>query len=585
MQEEPKHPNESESDGADETVEVNLPGLDVVREAVDFAQQKLPKRKSIGRDGIAGINTAIGNVPDGLANGILVGVNPLFGLYATMVGPFTGGLFSSTQLMMITTTAAASMTAGQALAAYPQELRERALFMMVVVIGLIQIGFGLLKLGRLVRFVSYSVTTGFLLGISVLLILSQVPTITGFQAPGDNRVEQTINTFANVAQVSLWSVGIAIVTWILSSLLSRTKLGKLGNLFAIVIPSVLLALFHVDGVRIVDDIGDIPQMLPRPFMPPISMALDVISGALAVAAVILVQGSGVSQSVPNPDGSHSSHSRDFFAQGAANVASGFFHGLPVGGSMSATAYGVLTGAQSRWASIFAGVSMAAILIALPGLVARIAMPALGALLVLAGLSSIKPRNLNSVWSAGWPSRLAAGTTFGATLFLPIQAAVGIGVVLSALLQIYSSSSDVSVVELVEDDKGRIHERAPGKRLASNHITVLDVYGQLYFAGARSLEHLLPSPAGTRHPVVILRLRGRTHHDATLREVLTQYARQIQQADGRLYLSGLNEKAMQSVLKDEKLQKTGRLKFFVATPILGESTRKARADAQAWLKGF
>ena len=85
----------------------------------------------------------------------------------------------------------------------------------------------------------------------------------------------------------------------------------------------------------------------------------MVTGALAVAAIILVQGAGVSQSVPNPDGSRRSMSRDFIAQGAANVASGFFRGLPVGGSLSTTALTVISGARSRWAAIFAGLWMAA----------------------------------------------------------------------------------------------------------------------------------------------------------------------------------------------------------------------------------
>jgi sulfate permease, SulP family len=110
-----------------------------------------------------------------------------------------------------------------------------------------------------------------------------------------------------------------------------------------------------------------------------SLNLDVITGALAVAVVILVQGAGVSQSVLNPDGSRRSTSCDFIAQGAANVASGLFRGLPVGGSLSATALNVIYGAQSRWGAVLAGLWMALIVMAFPGLVSYIAMlpPAAG----------------------------------------------------------------------------------------------------------------------------------------------------------------------------------------------------------------
>jgi len=131
------------------------------------------------QDALAGLSLAIANVPDGMANGVLVGVNPVYGLYATMMGPFVGGLLSSTSLMVITTTAAASLTAGQSLTQTDPSERSNALFALVLLVGGFQILFGALRLGRLTRFVSYSVTTGFLLGISTLLVLSQIPTITG----------------------------------------------------------------------------------------------------------------------------------------------------------------------------------------------------------------------------------------------------------------------------------------------------------------------------------------------------------------------------------------------------------------------
>src|SRR5690606_36695122 len=113
--------------------------------------------------------------------------------------------------------------------------------------------------------------------------------------------------------------------------------------------------------------------------------------------------------------------------------------------------------------------------------------ALGALLILAGLSSIKPAELGLVWAIGWSSQLAAVATFLATLFLPMQAAVGIGVLLSAVLYLSHSSTDISVVELVRREDGRIVENKRPHALLSNALTVLYVYGHLYHAGARTLE--------------------------------------------------------------------------------------------------
>jgi SulP family sulfate permease len=190
-----------------------------------------------------------------------------------------------------------------------------------------------------------------------------------------------------------------------------------------------------------------------------------------------------------------------------------------------------------------------------------------------------------VWHAGWPSRIAATTTFLATLVLPIQAAVGLGVAISALLYVFSSSTDVSVVELVRRSDGRVEERTPPKRVPGGRVTVLDVYGHLFFAGARTLERLLPLPGEGRHPVVVLRLRGRRIFEATLVQVLSDYAKQLEAVDGRLYLTGLNERTHDEVERSGKFRLHWPVRAYEVTPILGQSTREAYDDAQAWLVGL
>ena len=567
--------------------EVNQPGLRELREAVaNHLEARLPSGASLRADGIAGLNSAVSSVPDGMASGILVGVNPIYGLYACMVGPIAGGIFSSTRLMIIATTSAASLSAGQALGGLQGEARDSALFLMVVLIGALQVLFGLMRTGQLTRFVSYSVMTGFIIGIAVLTILSQLPTISGYEpTAGNNKVTQTLNLLSNLDRVNLWSLAIAVITLVLAILLPRTRFGNFGRLMAIIVPSVLALLFHLDGVQIVRDVGTIPSGIPTPHLPSFSdISFEVLTGALAVSVIILVQGAGVSQSVPNPDGSRRSMSRDFIAQGAANVASGLFRGLPVGGSLSTTALTVISGARTHWAAIFAGLWMALLVVVVPGVVSYVAMPALGVLLILASVSTIKPSEALSIWNTGWPSRLASVTTFLSTLLLPIQAAVGIGVVLSALIYVNESSTDISVVQLVKRPDGLIEEHKAPRQLQSNKVTVLDVYGHLFYAGARTLARLLPKPDDAQNPVVILRLRGRTNLGATLVEVLTNYADKLQAAHGRLYLTGISEGAYEQVVRTGKLRLTGPVRVYEATPVRGQSTQAAHADAQTWLVG-
>ena len=138
------------------------------------------------------------------------------------------------------------------------------------------------------------------------------------------------------------------------------------------------------------------------------------------------------------------------------------------------------------------------------------------------------------------------------MFLPVAAAVGIGVALSLLLQLNQGAMDLAVVELVPRDDGRFEEHPPPATLTSQHVTILDVYGSLMYAGARTLQAHLPDPGEARSPVVVLRLRRRTSLGATFVKVVADYADRLAEADGRLYLSGLDPALT------ERLRRTGHI---------------------------
>jgi SulP family sulfate permease len=563
--------------------EVEQPGLSRLREAVANARQRLPGRATLVQDGLAGVNSTIGSAPDAMANAILAGVNPLYGLYAAMIGPAVGALFTSTQLMIISSTSAAALAANQSLGGLSGDARDRALFLMVVLIGVFQIVLGLLRAGQMTRFVSYSVMTGFLAGVAMLMVLSQFPTVTGIEASGSNKLTQALSVIANIGQADWLTFGTALLALLLIIVLPRTPLGNLGPLVAIIVPSVLVGFLGWNSVQTVRDVGEIVRGFPRVSPPSLSdLSPGMITGALAVALIVIVQGAGVSQSVPNPNGARRSTSRDIIAQGAANLAAGLFRGVPVGGSLSSTALSVIGGARTRWAGILSGVWMALIVLLAPGLIAYVAMPALGALLIHAGLGTIKPQEWLEIWEIGWPSRLASISTLLATLTLPIEAAVGIGVVLSAILYLYQSSGDLSVVELVEQPDGLIEERKRPHKLKDNHITVLDIYGPVFYASARTLGRRLPSPEGVGNPVVVLRLRGLTKVGATLIDVLAGYARKLKEVNGRLYLSGMSEQVYQQFRSAGRLREASHVRAYDATPIRGQSTRAAIAHAREWL---
>lgn len=145
-----------------------------------------------------------------------------------------------------------------------------------------------------------------------------------------------------------------------------------------------------------------------------------------------------------------------------------------------------------------------------------------------------------------------------------------------------SSTDVSVVEIADLADGRVAEMSAPHRLPSNRVTVLDVYGPLFYAGARTLERRLPSPENAERPAVVLRLRGRATVGATLVEVLAHYADDLERVDGRLYLAGVGEEVHRQLKSMRKLDLSGRVQIFEASPIRGDSVREAIAAAESWL---
>src|SRR5690606_12909718 len=129
-------------------------------------------------------------------------------------------------------------------------------------------------------------------------------------------------------------------------------------------------------------------------------------------------------------------------------------------------------------------------------------------------------------------------TFLATLLTSIPVAVGLGVLLTLVLFIYQAGQATEIHELVRDDDGQIHVKDAPSRLRSGGVTVMDVYGPLYFAAARTLREKLPAPDSAQDAAVVLRIRGNSQIGATFIDEIHGYAHELAQHGGRLYLCGM-----------------------------------------------
>ena len=542
-----------------------------------------PEKGTVRQEAIAGIPGAIGSVPDGMAAAVLTGVNPVFGLYASFAGPVAGGLSASTRLMVITTTSAAALAAGSAVAIVPADERPAALFLLTLIAGGLMVVAGVLRLGRYTRFVSHSVMIGFLTGVAVNIVAGQIPDLVGAEAEGRFAIAKAFNVLTDPASISPASLAVGLGAIAILLLVGRTPLGSFAAIFALAVPTLAAILLDATSVAVVSDVGEIPQGRPVPVLPERSQInINVIVGAMAVAAIVLVQGSGVAESAPNRDGSRSNANQDFIAQGVGNIASSLFRGQPVGGSVGQTALNIAAGARTRWASIFSGLWMLLILVAFGGIVGQVAMPTLAAVLIVAAIGSLRTREVQTVWLTGPSSQIALGTTFLATLFLPVAAAVGIGVALSLLLQLNRGAMDLRVVELRKREDGRFEERPAPASLPDRSVTVLDVYGSLLYAGARTLEARLPNPGSATMPAVVLRVRGQTTLGATALSVLRTYAHRLEMLGGRLFVSGVDPKVSGLIRRTGRASEERPFEVVEATPIIGESTDAALDQATAWI---
>ncbi|HYI14893.1 MAG TPA: STAS domain-containing protein, partial [Thermomicrobiales bacterium] len=147
---------------------------------------------------------------------------------------------------------------------------------------------------------------------------------------------------------------------------------------------------------------------------------------------------------------------------------------------------------------------------------------------------------------------------------------------------YQTSAKLKLVELRRLPDGRIEEVVPPASLPSNAVTVLDVYGSLFYAGAYMFERALPSARDASRAVVVLRMRGQSNIGITFINCLARYAEQLSTADGRLYLSGLSKTVEAQLKRTDKVGVFGPFSAYRATTIVGESSEHALQDAEAWL---
>lgn len=544
--------------------------------------QEQGSRRTLAKDGLAGLVLGLQSVPDGLATGVLAGLSPLAGLNAYLVGTATGAVFTSSTFLAVQGTGAMAMVIADVPEIANSSSPARALATLSILTGVVMLVAGLAKLGALLRFVSNAVMVGFVNAVGVNIVLGQLSNLTGYQAEGGNRLVRTFNTLINPGELHPASIAVGLGTIALILALERTPVGALGIVVAVVATSGLSRLFGAQEIATLGGLGIDIGSLPRLELPLVRLVPVMIVPAVSLALVGLIQGAGIAALLPNPDGEPSDTSRDFVGQGAANVASGLLQGMPVGGSTSASALNAEAGAQSKWSLIIASAVMALTVLVFGDLIGEVAFPALAGLLMLIGFRSVQPATLVSVWRTGPVQASVLAVTFVLTMIIPLQYAVLTGVGLSVLLHVVRQSNQVVIRRRVVRD-GEVLEVDPPTVLPADDVVVLQPYGSLFFAAAPVFEASLPEvTASSRNSVVLLRLRGRTDVGTTFIEVLHRYAAALSAVGSKLVIVSANDRIVEQFTVAGLLDVVPAEDIHFGDDRVGAALRRAEAEAVDWV---
>jgi SulP family sulfate permease len=522
-------------------------------------------------------------IPDAIASAILAGVSPTFAFNALMTGVPVGSLLTGTQFMNIGLTSAMMLAVADALADFGEVDMLPALFTLTLLIGAVQLLLGFFKLGRFTKFISNSVMVGFLTGVAVLVILSQLQDLTGYSSDANRTLGKAIDVLLHPGGWDIATIGVGLATVAMMILFGRTRLANLSAALAMVIGTVLVLILGLESVAQVGDTTQVSGAIPTPVLPALALIPSLLLSAFAIALIGLIQASGVSQTVPNPDGEYGDASRDFSAQGIANIVSGLFRGLPLGGSLGGTGIVLGTGAKSRWANVFVGLFVGAFVFLFASQVEKVAMPAIAGVLIVIGFQIINREEVGDIWDIALSKRVIMVVTFLATLVLPVQQAILVGIFISFIDYAYSSSEGTELIEIKLNKDNQLIEQSPPQKLAHNSITVLFSRGNSYFAAMRTLQEKFPDAKTAQNAVVIFRMRNSAQIGSTFVLAAERYAAELQANGGKLLMSGLTEKVKQQLIITETTDTISEDDLYMATEVIGESTRAAMEAARAWIK--
>jgi SulP family sulfate permease len=482
----------------------------------------------LSHDLVAGLTLAAIAIPEQLATARLGGFSPQIGFFAFLAGSLAFAVFGSNRLLSsgADSTITPIFAGGLALLAVSGSPDYAALAaVLALMVGVVLVVGGIFRLGWIADLLSIPVTVGFLAGISVHILISQMPAILGLAAPSGPMLQRLATLTEHISQTNLFSlsIGLGVLALIMVSeridaRIPAALIGLAGAAAAVVGMGL-----EARGVAV---LGDVPVALPALALPdiPIGRWLQLVPLTLIVAVIVMVQTAATTRSFVSDRGQPPDVDRDFIGVGAGSILAGLIGGFPVNASPPRTGVVSETGGRSQLACLMAAAIVLALLAFGTSLLRHVPQAALGGVLLFVALRIIRVGQFVSIYRQSLGESLLVVATAAGIIILPIEQGVGLGIALSLLHGIWSTT------------RARLtaYERVPGTSIwwpSSPHIPgetepnviVAGFQAPLSFLNAyhfrRDLLALLQS-SPERTSLVVLEATGIVEIDFTAAQILS-----------------------------------------------------------------
>lgn len=517
------------------------------------------KKEYVSKDLIAALTVAVVAIPQCMAYALIAGVNPVYGLYTGIVSTILGSIFgSSNQLVTGPTNAICLLVAGSMRNYMGLENAYQLLFLMTFLVGFFQIIFGVIRLGKVINFVSHTVIVGFTAGAGVLIALGQLNTILSISIKNSanmSTMEKLYYVITHLSQTNLYALGLGLMTIAIILICKRINKNLPGALIGITVPIIFIIFFALEkkGVKLT---GAIPSSLPPFKMVQFSLGSmqNMFSGAFAIAVIGLVEAISIAKSIASTSRQKIDANQEFIGQGIANIGGSFFQCFPASGSFTRSAINYHNGAISRFSGILSGVAVALVLVFFAPYAKYIPSPCLAGVLILTGYNLIDQKEIRKVVKVGKlkSDSIAMWVTCIATILLPnLDYAIYTGIALSIALYLKDTNKvPVKILIPTQGKESQIIEQEITTVKEKVDILIIQLEGNLYFGSASDLEEKLDGLVD-KSKVFILRMKYVSAIDLTSLNALKVFVRMVREAGGILIISGVKSD-LSSMLENSNL---------------------------------